>query len=74
MTSPERLSQAISALQEALIKDPSNGQLHHAMAGLLILSGDLGAAASYFERAEALGIPTKALRSCLEGLDSPEQS
>lgn len=74
MSSPGRLSRAISALQQALRKDPSNGQLHHAMAGLLILSGDLGAAASHVEQAEALGIPTKALRLCLEGRDSAQQS
>lgn len=68
----ERLAPAISALQEALNKDPSNGQLHHAMAGLLILSGELGVAASHARRAEASGIPTEALRSFLKDRDPPE--
>ncbi len=72
MTSHGMLSQAISVLQEALSKDPFNGQLHHAMAGLLILCGELAAAAPHVSQAEALGIPTKALRCCLEGRDFAE--
>ncbi len=70
----ERLAPAILALQEALSKEPSNGQLHHAMAGLLILSGELGPAASHMRQAEALGVPTEALRSRLKDGDSVEHS
>jgi|GEM_PF-2857690 Tfp pilus assembly protein PilF len=62
----DALERAMEAVKEALSKDPSNGELHHTMAALLILSGQREAAVSHVRRAEALGVASEILRSHLD--------